>query len=483
MKKIIFAMLLLVVNFCFKAQAASLEEIKQRGYIKVSTNAEFDPFEYIEGDDIIGIDIDIAKNVAKKLGVELRINDISFDGLILELSNKTCDFVIAAMSESEEKSKSVDFSESYYTAKQMIVVLNSSDIKSAEDLVGKKIGVQFGCSGALYCSEHYGESNIVTYTKITDAGFDLQNKTLDAIVVDDLPAKKLLKMLGNSAKVIEDSLFEEHYKVAVPKGETELLNFINLTINTMKQNKDIDKIVDKYTDNSNDQNESLKAQIYNNLIKKERYKIILQGLSATLKMTSVALMIGIVIGVLIALIKVNTSKGWLFKILKFLANAYVLIIRGTPVVVQLFVVSFLILTSSGLSKLVIAMITFGINSGAYVSEIIRSGILSIDKGQYEAGRCLGLSNRTTMMKIILPQAFRNILPTLAGEFIQLIKETSVAGLIGIVDLSRAGDIIRSNTYQPLVPLISVAIIYLVMVSGLTYLLSFLERRLKICDKN
>ena len=132
--------------------------------------------------------------------------------------------------------------------------------------------------------------------------------------------------------------------------------------------------------------------------------------------------------------------------------------------------------------MIIAMITFGINSGAYVSEIIRSGILSIDEGQYEAGRCLGLSHETTMRKIILPQAFRNVLPTLFSEFIQLIKETSVAGFVGIMDLSRAGDTIRNYTYQPIVPLLSVAAIYFVLVSFLTYLLSVVERRMKLSDR-
>ena len=136
-----------------------------------------------------------------------------------------------------------------------------------------------------------------------------------------------------------------------------------------------------------------------------------------------------------------------------------------------------------MNKVAVAMMTFGINSGAYVSEIIRAGINAVDPGQYEAGRCLGLSERLTMSKIILPQAFRNILPTLMNEFIQLIKETSVAGFIGVVDLSRAGDIIRSNTYQPLVPLLSVAIIYFVLVSVLTLLLGSMERKFKTNDKS
>ena len=186
---------------------------------------------------------------------------------------------------------------------------------------------------------------------------------------------------------------------------------------------------------------------------------------------------------LVSLTRVSKKNTIFSKILKFIANSYVLLIRGTPVVVQLFVICYIILAWTGLPKMIVAMITFGINSGAYVSEIIRSGILSIDNGQYEAGRCLGLSHETTMSKIILPQAFRNILPTLFSEFIQLIKETSVAGFIGIMDLSKAGDMIRNYTYQPIVPLLTVAAIYFILVSVLTYLLSVFERRIKLSGRS
>ena len=151
-------------------------------------------------------------------------------------------------------------------------------------------------------------------------------------------------------------------------------------------------------------------------------------------------------------------------------------------VVQLFAIYYLILSATGLNKITIAMIAFGINSGAYVAEVIRSGILSVDAGQYEAGRSLGLNSFITMKKIVLPQAFKNVLPTLVNEFIQLIKETAVAGFIGITDLSRAGDIIRSQTYEPFVPLATVAVVYLAVVILTTFLMSFMERRLRASDK-
>lgn len=482
MKKIFCLIVFLLCFFSVSVSARSIDEIKKSGVVKVSTNAQFEPFEYIEVGKISGIDIEIARKIADSLGVEMKINDISFDALILELSNKNCDFVAAAMSASEEKSKSVDFSIPYYNAKQEVIVLNSSGIQSGSELEDKKIGVQTGFTGDTFCSKNFKRAEIIRYTNSSDAALDLKNGVIDAIVIDNLPAKKLISVLDNSARILSSPLCEESYRIAVPKGETELLNHINSVLSGMISSGEVDKIVNNYISSYTSDN-SFVGQIYNNLINKERYKTIFVGLGNTMMITVVALLIGIVLGVIVALIKVSKKKTIISKILKFIAHAYVLVIRGTPVVVQLFVICYIILVGPGLDIMVKAMITFGINSGAYVSEIIRSGILSVDGGQYEAGRCLGLSHETTMRKIILPQAFRNILPTLMSEFIQLIKETSVASFIGIMDLSKAGDIIRNYTFQPVVPLLTVAAIYFILVSILTYILSVLERRVKISDRS
>lgn len=479
MKKILCLFFALVISsFCIVG-ASSIDEIKERGFLTVSTNADLEPFEYKQGEDIVGIDMDISRKIANSLGVELKINDVSFDAIILELSNKTCDFAAAAMSTSEERSKNVDFSVAYYTSKQKIIVLNSSDISSPKDLENKKLGVQFGFSGDVYCTENFKNAKISRYSKIADAAFDLKSKNIDAVIIDDLPAEKFINVLGKDAKILNESLFEESYRIAVPKGENELLAYINKVIEDMKKSGELEKIINKYYSEYTSDSSSLISQIYNNLISKDRYKMIFQGLATTLKITIVALLIGIFLGTIVALIRVSKKETLISKVLKFFANAYVLLIRGTPVLVQLFVICYIVFASASISKIVVAMITFGVNSGAYVSEIIRSGILSIDNGQYEAGRCLGLSHETTMRKIILPQAIRNILPTLFSEFIQLIKETSVAGMIGIMDLSRAGDMIRNYTYQPVVPLVTVAMIYFILVSFLTYLLSIFERRVKL----
>lgn len=478
-----FILISILLSLSNQIYALNLSDIKSRGYLKVSTNAEFEPFEYREGNQIIGIDIEIAKYIAESLGVTLKINDVSFDALTIEINNQRCDLAIAAMSYSEDKSHGTDFSEPYYTAKQSILVLDSSSIKSGQDLHGRKIGVQIGTSGDLYCTQNYPTSFITRYNQISDASIDLKNGQLDAVVVDDLPAQHLLSLLGNKGKILEEPLFEESYRIALPKGSSELLEFINSTIEKLKTTGEIKKITDKYINATNNNDSSLISQIYRNLIYKERYKIIFQGAITTLQITFFALILGLIIGLGISLVKSTRKNTFISKLLKFLANVYLNVIRGTPVTVQLFVIYYIIFSSTSLSKITVATIAFGINSGAYVSEIIRSGILSVDSGQYEAGRCLGLSHKTTMTKIILPQAVKNTLPTLINEFIQLIKETSIAGFIGVTDLSRAGDIIRTNTYEPIVPLFSVALIYLVLVMISAQLLSLIERKLRSYDRS
>ena len=201
----------------------------------------------------------------------------------------------------------------------------------------------------------------------------------------------------------------------------------------------------------------------------------------TLIVTIFAVLIGVLLGFLIAIVRTTHDKTGKLKILNAICKVYLTVIRGTPVVVQLMIIYFIIFGSVDISKVLVAIIAFGINSGAYVAEIFRSGIMSIDNGQFEAGRSLGFNYAQTMMYIIMPQAFKNVLPTLCNEFISLLKETSVSGYIALQDLTKGGDIIRSRTYDAFMPLIAVALIYLAMVMIFTKLVSLLERRLRNSD--
>jgi His/Glu/Gln/Arg/opine family amino acid ABC transporter permease subunit len=219
-----------------------------------------------------------------------------------------------------------------------------------------------------------------------------------------------------------------------------------------------------------------------NFIDANRWKYILNGLGVTLRVTLFAVLIGIAIGFIVAIIRSTYEKTGKLKILNFFANIYLTVIRGTPVVVQLLIIYFVIFGSVRIDKVLVAVIAFGINSGAYVAEIVRGGIMSIDPGQMEAGRSLGFNYIQTMWHIIIPQAFKNVLPALGNEFIVLLKETSVAGYIALEDLTKGGDIIRSQTYSPFMPLLTVAAIYLAIVMLLSFLLKQLERRLRNSER-
>ena len=220
--------------------------------------------------------------------------------------------------------------------------------------------------------------------------------------------------------------------------------------------------------------------IRDTFIEEGRWKLFARGLGVTLGITSGALIIGIFLGFIIAIIRSTYDKTGRFKIANAICKVYLTVIRGTPVVVQLMIMYFIVLASVR-NGIVPAILAFGINSGAYVAEIVRSGIMSIDKGQFEAGRSLGFSYAQTMIYIICPQAFKNILPALGNEFIALVKETSIAGYVAVVDITKAGDTVRSVTYAPFFPLIVVAIIYLVIVMVLTKLMNVIERKLRNSD--
>lgn len=224
------------------------------------------------------------------------------------------------------------------------------------------------------------------------------------------------------------------------------------------------------------------SDISQNLIEKNRWKYIVDGLQVTLTITFFALILGLLIGFMVAIVKnINKNTGKL-KILNGLADLYLTIIRGTPVVVQLLIVYYVFFESVRIEKVIVAIITFGINSGAYQAEIFRAGIESIPKGQMEAGRSLGFNYSQTMTMIILPQAIKNILPTLGNEFISLLKETSVAGFIALEDLTKGGDIIRSQTWSPMFPLFIVAACYLILVLLLSSLIRLIEMKMKKSER-
>lgn len=234
---------------------------------------------------------------------------------------------------------------------------------------------------------------------------------------------------------------------------------------------------------------TLKEQFVLNFIEDNRWKYLAEGLGRTLTIAMFAVLIGTFIGIIVAIIRSSYDKNYesmsrkkglgyySLKLCNAICKIYLTVFRGTPVVVQLLIAYFIIFASST-NSIMVASIAFGINSGAYVAEILRGGIMSVDDGQFEAGRSLGFNYIQTMIYIIIPQAFKSVLPTLLNEFIALLKETSVSGYVGIIDLTKGGDIIRGRTFSAFLPLFAVAAIYLAIVMLLTYLTGKLERRLR-----
>lgn len=328
---------------------------RSNGTLTIGTNAEFPPYESYSDGEVVGIDIDIMQAICDKLGMELKIEDMAFDSIITAVSSGKVDVGASGFTVTEERKKNVNFSDTYTTSKQVIIVRDAS----------------------------------ASNTTLTFTG----------------------------------------------------------------------KLKQSFIDNDN-------------------YMYLLKGLGNTLLITLFAVMIGICFGFIIAIIRTSHDRNGGLSLLNGICKLYLTIIRGTPVMVQLLIIYYVILANVNTSKILVAVVAFGLNSAAYVAEIVRSGIMAVDPGQFEAGRSLGLNYRQTMSAIILPQAIKNILPALCNEFISLLKETSISGYIGLMDLTKGGDIIRSTTFQAMIPLISVALIYLVMVVGLSKAVGILERRLR-----
>lgn len=409
----------------------------------VATNCPFEPFEYIGDDGLIyGIDIEIANLFAKKHNLELIIKNIDFNAILTDIDAGYSDIGMAGITVTEDRLASYDFTNNYYQASQKLIVSESNtyfdDCTTKEDvekklalLENEKIGYQIGTTGNWYIVG--GAWDFEGYTNILNVGY------------------------STSQLAINDVINGQLFGVVVDEAPGE--NMVN-TINAMDE---FGKMWDVFKD-------ALSQKTYQDLI--------LKGLYNTLMIAVFGLIIGIIIGTIIAIIKVRPKHLLLIKILDKICSAYVAIFRGTPMVVQLLIAYYVllpILGISGVNPLVVGIWVFGLNSGAYVSEIMRGGFNSVDKGQLEAGRGIGLSYTQAMLKIVIPQAIKNTLPTLGNEFITLIKETSVVSFITVVDLYTAFNTIGTNKYSVILPYLFMALIYILLVGIITILVKIIER--------
>ncbi len=447
---------------------------QEKEELTLVTEAGFAPYEYYSNGEIVGVDIEIAQKIAKNLGKKLVIKDVAFDSIINEVKTKKSDIGAAGISYTEERAREVAFTDNYSVSKQVIIVNKDSYITSKENLVGK-VAVQLGTTADTYLTKSTGIT-LVREKKFLAAIQDLKDGKVNAVVMDELPAKKLIT---SDMKILSEPLVTDSYGMVVAKENTELLESCNKVIKQMKESGEIDKILLKHMGQSDEIEEktSVFDRFYQSVIYDNRYQYILEGLKNTLIIAVGAVILGILLGTLLAFIRHYHDETGYLKVFNAISKAYIHIIRGTPSILQLMIIYYVIFKNVSISIVLVGILAFGINSAAYVAEIIRAGLNSVDKGQIEAGYALSLNYRQVMMKIVFPQAIRNILPALGNEFITLVKETSVGAYIGIVELTKASDIIASRTYDYFFPLILIAVIYFAITFSLSKLISIMEKRL------
>ena len=477
-----------------------------QGTLVVETSPDFPPYDNMHGQEYVGIDMDIMRAIGYEIGYNIEFRQNIFDSIIISVQQGKCDVGASGFTIDDDRKEKVDFSTPYAEIHQVLVVKEDCTIQSKEDLKGKTVTSQLGTSGAGYATEHLTGSNLIQQKDYNIALLDVISGKAVAEVVDNTVAEA--QVAANDGLKILDILDDadvEYYGLIFQKGNSATYALVNDALEKLIANGTVDKIIEYYsshigediasfysgdaaredsgdTGDTDEETEDvgwwqeLKDRFHTDFLKNDRYLYIFEGLKNTLIITVVALVIGLIIGSVVAMVRSTHDMTGKLRILNAICHVYITVIRGTPVMVQLLLIYYVVFASSD-NGVLIASVAFGLNSGAYVAEVVRSGITAVPKGQMEACRSLGMSNRMAMTNVILPQAIRNILPAIGNESISLLKETSVAGYIGIMDLTRGADIIRGQTYDALLPILVAAAIYLAIVLVLTYLIRRLERRL------
>ena len=481
---------------------------KGKQELVVYTEAGFAPFEYVQDGKISGVDIEIMQKVADKMGRKLKVENVAFDSIVDTVSKgQLANVGAAGISITPERSEKVDFSKVYYQANLYAIFKKDLDINKKVMTTGeegiywqnlkndKGIGIQTGTTADLFLSDQIEEGGALEGTNKTSfdsigVAANALGTHIEFLIVDELPAKQIVNgrkdltclpiYFGDDTAVEDEKAFDQ-YAICVTKGETEILNTIDAVLTELLNEKDengkngIEVLVMKHLEHKGSNTKTFA-------------KYLGQGFLNTLIITLIAAAIGLVLGFAIAIIKIFAKDNKAMKIPAFICNLYTTIIRGTPVALQLFIMVFVLFAFDGDFKVPAIILTFGLNSAAYVSESIRAGIMSVDRGQVEAGRALGLSQFKTMTKIILPQAVKNVIPAIGNELIALVKETAIISMVGSTigtltfDLNQAGQVISIETANYLIPSLIVGCLYLIIVYTIQLGIKLFERRYAASDK-
>ena len=475
---ILFCVAFLLATFFGDVSRVIAQQGNARQKLVMVTSADYPPYEFRDTasgkGDIIGFDVDIAKYITNQLGYDLEIKDTDFSGIIPALQSGRADFAMAGMTPTEERKKNVDFSDIYYEAKNTIVTRKGSNLKTPEDLAGKKVGVQLGSTQEKTAKE-FKNVQLVALNKTGDLVQEVKARRIDAAVIEDTIARGFIANNPDlQFTTIPSKPEEAGSAIAFPKN-SRLVNDFNRVLAEMKQSGEIERLIKKWFENQGKTAPATSSNVLPFAKIAPRIPFILQGILVTLQFTAISLFCGFIWGTILSLFKISSNK-FLF----WFGTVYTSIFRGTPLLLQIALVYYATpqLTGYNIPALLAGVITFTLNSGAYVSETIRAGILAIDKGQREAALSLGIPYRPMMADIILPQAFKNILPALVNKTIALLKDSSLVSVIGVTDLLRRAQIVGAEQYIYFEPLLFAGAIYYVMVMVLTWSGYVIERRLQ-----
>ncbi|HHW9455000.1 TPA: ABC transporter permease subunit [Staphylococcus aureus] len=456
-------------------QDQTWEKIKERGELRVGLSADYAPMEFehtVNGKtEYAGVDIDLAKKIAKDNNLKLKIVNMSFDSLLGALKTGKIDIIISGMTSTPERKKQVDFSDSYMMTKNIMLVKKDkvNEYKDIKDFNNKKVGAQKGTEQEKIAQTEIENASITSLSRLPDVILALKSGKVEGAVVEKPVAEAYLKQ--NPKLGISNVKFNEEEKdtvIAVPKDSPKLLSQINKTIKEVKDKGLIDKYMTNAANAMNDDSGFI-----------SKYgSFFLKGIKITILISLIGVALGSILGAFVALMKLSK-----IKIISWMASIYIEILRGTPMLVQVFIVFFGITAALGLdiSALVCGTIALVINSSAYIAEIIRAGINAVDKGQMEAARSLGLNYRQTMKSVIMPQAIKNILPALGNEFVTLIKESSIVSTIGVGEIMFNAQVVQGISFDPFTPLIVAAALYFVLTFVLTRIMNMIEGRLNASD--
>ena len=468
----IAAVLAMFVSADVAAAQTTLERVRANGRVRVGIDATYPPFGMAEGGEFRGFDVDIARAIAKQLRVDAELINASFDGVFPALQNGNFDLVISAVTITPERSGTLLFSDPYIATGQQIVVRDDSPIAGLGDLAGRTVGVQINTTAQFTLEKHAGIS-IAKYNTIDLALLDLQNGRVDAVASDGPVLRFMMRNSFPGLKAAGAEYTDEKFGVVLARGSDDLRRAVNAALWAMQESGEYTRIYTKwFGDRATQGTVDAASTLLDPSLLARTWRFFLRGVWMTAAMAVSSLILCLPLGLALALARVQSNR-----ILSAPAAIYVEVMRGTPLLVQILFVYF-VLPSFGVNLPAYAsgILALTLNASAYVSETIRAGILSIDAGQMEAARTLGMSYSQAMRRIILPQTFRRVVPPLTNEGIALLKDSSLVSVIGLTELARTGQELASRYAAPLTIWPLVALLYLVLTFPLTRVAEYLERR-------